>query len=293
MDHVLCLIADPAREALESDLVDALAHDLRGRVRWLAEAEAATITVARSRREIEAEVADALRGLPFDRAVLPAPLRPRRLLLCDMDSTIITVECIDELAARAGIGPQVAEVTRRTMNGEIDFAQSVQARVALLEGLAEGAIDEVLRTRVQLNPGARTLVHTMRAKGALTMLISGGFTQFTRAVRAACGFDRDRANELEIVDGRLSGRLVGPVLDGGSKLRMLQALCAERGHGPDEVVAVGDGANDLPMLHEAGLGVAFRAHPRVAAEITPSIHHGDLTAALYFQGIARKDFADV
>jgi phosphoserine phosphatase len=230
---------------------------------------------------------------PFDHAVLPASARRKRLLVSDMDSTIITIECIDELADFAGLRDEVAAVTRRAMNGELDFAAALRARVALLAGLRESAFAEVIRERLTLMPGAVTLVRTMRARaGALTALVSGGFTAFTGHVRELCGFDLDQANSLEVAGGRLTGRIVPPLRDAGTKLATLERLRVERGLEQAETLAVGDGPTTCPMIRAAGLGVAFRAHPRVRAQAPFRVDRGDLTALLYLQGYARAEFVE-
>ncbi len=208
-----------------------------------------------------------------------------------MDSTIITVECIDELADHVGLKAEVAEITRRAMNGELDFAAALRQRVALLAGLPAGTLEEVYRERVRLMPGASTCVRTMRERlGARTALVSGGFTYFTARVAEAVGFEVHEANELEIRDGRLTGRVGEPVRGREAKLAALLGLACELGLSPADAVAVGDGANDLPMLQAARLGVAFRAHPRVAAAAPLRIEHGDLTALLFLQGIPEAEF---
>jgi phosphoserine phosphatase len=291
MPAVACLIAAPDRSPLDGRLVQEAEKALAGKARWLAEAEAAEILTDTLEPDAAAAILDRLMAdLPVDRAALPLAHRRKRLLVCDMDSTIITIECIDELADFAGIKPQIAEVTRRAMNGELDFAAALCQRVALLAGLPERAIAEVIRTRLALMPGARTLVQTMRAHGAITALVSGGFTAFTRHVQGLCGFDVEEANELEIADGRLTGRLAGPLRGAAAKLEALRALRDRLGLPDALTMAVGDGANDLPMLGEAGLGVAYRAHPRVRAQAPARIEHGDLTALLYLQGYSRAEF---
>ena len=207
-----------------------------------------------------------------------------------MDSTIITIECIDELVDFAGIKPLIADVTRRAMNGELDFASALRERVAMLAGLPRMAIERVIAERLELMPGATALVRTMKANGARTALVSGGFTAFTRHVRDRCGFDLQEANELEIVDGVLTGRLLGQLRGAEAKQSALLRLRSELGLEPEATLAVGDGANDLPMLKEAGLGVAFRAHAKVRAAAPVSIEHGDLTALLFLQGFRRDEF---
>ncbi|OAN67172.1 phosphoserine phosphatase SerB [Sphingomonas sp. TDK1] len=229
----------------------------------------------------------------FDRTdvvIQPAAHREKKLLVADMDSTMITVECIDELADYAGIKPQIAEVTERAMRGELDFAEALDARVALLKGLPERAIDQCLEERVRLMPGAQALVKTMRARGAHTILVSGGFTRFAEPVGTKIGFDRRIANVLEIEDGKLTGTVTKPIVDSSTKETTLLGAMAELGLAPEQTMAVGDGANDLAMIRKAGLGVAYHAKPIVAAAAGARIDHGDLTALLYAQGIARADW---
>lgn len=290
MTLVLCLVADPARAPLEPQIVAEVARSLNGRPNWLADSAAVEIQTERPAALVGAAVAEMLAGQPMDHAVLPAQGRRKRLLISDMDSTMITVECIDELADFAGIKDQIAAVTRRAMNGEIDFPTALRSRVALLAGLPASVIQRTIDERVRLMSGAGTLVATMRANGAYAALVSGGFTGFTGHVRTLLGFDMDEANELEIEDGRLTGRLVEPLRDASTKLATLNQLIAQQMLAPEETLAVGDGANDLPMLGAAGLGVAFRAHPVVRAQARVSITHGDLTALLYLQGYASDTF---
>jgi phosphoserine phosphatase len=291
MSAIVCLIADPARAPLERPAVATLRRALAGTERWLAEAEACELRVAGSGREgIAARIAAALPDPPCDIAVLPAAARRKRLLVSDMDSTVITVECIDELADYLGVKPEVSAITRRAMNGELDFVAALRARVALLEGLPVAVFDDVFRERVKLMPGARTLVRTMRAWGARAALVSGGFVPFTDQVRAAIGFDIAQANRLETLNGRLTGRLLGPVRSPQSKLALLRQLTRVLRLRPAETLAVGDGANDLPMLAAAGLGVAFRPSPAVAARAPVTVRRGDLTALLYLQGVPKSEF---
>jgi phosphoserine phosphatase len=229
-------------------------------------------------------------GLELDAIVQPAAHREKKLLVADMDSTMITVECIDELADYAGIKPRIAEVTERAMRGELDFAAALDARVALLAGLGESAIDRCLAERVRMMPGAEALVKTMRARGALTILVSGGFTRFAEPVGARLGFDRVIANRLLIEAAALTGAVAKPIVDSTTKETTLLEAMAERGLSPDQTLAVGDGANDLAMIRKAGLGVAYHAKPIVAAAAGARIDHNDLTALLYAQGIPRAEW---
>lgn len=216
--------------------------------------------------------------------------REKKLIVADMDSTIITVECIDELADYAGIKAQIAEVTEAAMRGELDFAAALDARVALLEGLEESAIDRCLAERVRDSDGAATLIQTMRARGAKSVLVSGGFTRFADPVGARIGFDRVIANTLTIEDSRLTGGVGKPIVDAATKQATLVAEAAALGIPLSATMAIGDGANDLAMIREAGLGVAYRAKPVVAAAAGARLDHAPLSALLQAQGIARKDW---
>ena len=216
--------------------------------------------------------------------------RRKRLLVADMDSTMITVECIDELADYAGLKAEVAEVTERAMRGEIRFEEALRARVALLKDLEESAIDRCRAERVRLTPGATSLVRTMRREGALTILISGGFTRFAEPVGEEIGFERIVANRLLSEGGRLSGTVGEPIVGAQTKRNALLDALVERSLNAEESLAVGDGANDIPMLETAGLGVAFRAKPAAAAAAGARIDHGDLTALLYAQSYSRSEW---
>ncbi len=240
-------------------------------------------------------IAEELRGIlaDVDIVVQPAAHRRKKLFLADMDSTMIQQECIDELADYAGLKSHVAAITERAMRGEIAFAPALRERVALLEGLPVSVIEEVLRDRITLTPGARTLIATMRANGAHTCMVSGGFTLFTDRVAAAIGFDATRANTLTIVDGhKLAGRVAEPIFGRDGKRAALIELRQELGLKPAETMAIGDGANDMDMIAEAGLGVAYHAKPKVAAAAAARIDHADLTALLYVQGYRREEFVE-
>jgi len=235
---------------------------------------------------------DTLEGA-FDRVDLVVQsmmARPKSLLIADMDSTMITVECIDELADYAGIKPQIAAVTEAAMRGELDFVEALDARVALLAGLEETAIDRCLADRVKIMPGAIALVRTMRARGGTAILVSGGFTRFADPVGKAIGFDRVIANQLGIMDGKLDGKVARPIVDSATKESTLLAAIAELAIPPEATMAVGDGANDLAMIRRAGLGYAYHAKPVVAAAAAVRIDHNDLTALLYAQGITSSDW---
>ncbi|MBB4839552.1 phosphoserine phosphatase [Sphingomonas kyeonggiensis] len=260
-------------------------------MRWIDEGRAADLEF---RMHPDAARAALEGAFPFtDVAVQPAEGRAKKLLIADMDSTMITVECIDELADFAGIKAQVAEVTERAMRGELDFAEALDARVALLKGLSESAIEQCLRERVKLMPGAKALVRTMRARGATCVLVSGGFTRFAEPVGSEIGFHRMIANKLVIADGVLTGEVEKPIVDSATKLDTLLAVRDELGLSASDTLAVGDGANDLAMIREAGLGVAYHAKPIVAAAAGVRVDHGDLTALLYAQGIAKAEWVEV
>ncbi|MEL6978930.1 MAG: phosphoserine phosphatase SerB [Pseudomonadota bacterium] len=220
-----------------------------------------------------------------------AQASPKRLLIADMDSTMITVECIDEIANVVGVGPRVAEITEAAMRGELDFEGALKARVALLAGAPEAVLNTVWEERVRLSPGAATAVRSMGAAGARAALVSGGFTYFTERVAAACGFHQHQANTLLSENGRLTGAPGEPILGREAKLEALERVTAEGGFGPEDALAVGDGANDLAMIRRAGLGVAYRAKPVVAAEADARLDHSDLTALLYLQGRRDESFA--
>ena len=222
---------------------------------------------------------------------VPGP-RLRRLLVADMDSTIIGQECIDELADYAGIKPEIAAITERAMQGELDFAAALEERVSLLEGLEEAAIGRCLAERIRPNPGAATLVRTMRAHGAETVLVSGGFTAFVAPIAQAVGFDRFEANVLAARDGRLTGSVTGRVVDSVVKRNTLVETRLQLGLAPDETMAIGDGANDIAMIEEAGLGIAYRAKPALAAVADARLDHHGLDALLWAQGIPRRDWVE-
>jgi phosphoserine phosphatase len=234
---------------------------------------------------------DAVYGLPVDAGVQPAVGRRKRLLISDMDATIVAVECIDELADFAGLKAEIAAITEAGMRGEMDFETGLRERVRMLTGLASRDIDRCIAERVTLNAGAETLVRTMAANGAECLLVSGGFTLFVEKVAADVGFHRSHSNVLEIAEGQLTGQVLGPVFGSAQKLATLMEEAERLGLELSETLAVGDGANDLAMIEAAGLGVAYRAKPVVAARADARVEHADLTALLYFQGYAAEEFA--
>ena len=285
MSHILSLIA-PHRSGLLTGAV--LARFARhGQPRILAPGDAAEFACDTPPGPA---LADALDGDAIDAVITPAAGRRKRLLIADMDSTIVRGETLDELAVFAGMGERVAAITRRSMNGELDFAAALRERVALLRGLPLGALEQTWEG-VLLSPGAAVLVQTMRAHGAYAALVSGGFTWFTGRVAALCGFDVHRANTLLDDGAALLGTVGEPILDRGAKLSALHEFSAARGIGPGDAVAVGDGANDLDMIGAAGLGVAYHAKPIVAAAAGARVDHADLRALLYIQGYAAEEFA--
>ena len=296
MTHILTLVA-AEQQALTPKLLESLGAALRdagaatGEVTWLApEDRACDLPFAQLAAERAHDVARAtLADLQIDYHAQHTLNRRKRLLIADMDSTIVTAETLDELAGEAGLKDVIAEITARTMRGELDFAQALVERVAMLADLPESALAKTAAA-LTLSPGAATLVHTMKASGAFTALVSGGFKYFTSKVAARAGFALDLANDLAMADGRLTGELQGPILDKDGKLNALQTLSAERGLTPADAVTVGDGANDLPMLLAAGLGVAYHGKPLLREQVRAQVNHTDLRTLLFFQGYLHEEF---
>jgi phosphoserine phosphatase len=288
---VAVLLCDPARPVLDAATAEALRDAWGGgALRWLCRGVAAEFPLP-AIPDSRWTAWEGLQARGIDLCLVPAEGRRKRLLLADMDSTMIGQECIDELAAEAGVGDRVVAVTRRAMNGEIGFEGALRERVALLAGLPAAVVDRVLARRITLAPGGATLVATMRAKGARAALVSGGFTAFTGPIAARLGFHEHRANVLGVAGGLLDGTVAEPILGREAKVQALHEISARLGVTPAAVLAVGDGANDLGMLGAAGLGVALHAKPAVQAQCACRVNHGDLTALLYLQGFAQAEFA--
>jgi phosphoserine phosphatase len=289
--YVATLLTNPDRPVLDRVTVESLRNAWGGGdAVWLdpgVAAEIALPAVPANRWEVWA----GLQGIGVDLVVQRAEGRRKRLLIADMDSTMIQQECIDELADEAGVGAHVAGITARAMNGELDFEDALRERVGLLAGLPESVIAGVIRDRITLMPGGPALLATMKAQGAYAALVSGGFTAFTGAIAGVLGFDENRANTLLVASGVLTGKVADPILGRAAKVQALQEISARLGITPADAIAVGDGANDLGMLGLAGAGVALHAKPSVQAECEIRVNHGDLTALLYLQGYAREDFA--
>jgi phosphoserine phosphatase len=295
MTHVLSLIAAEAKALSISDL-DSARRALEattdcGTPEWLAPGVACDIPFAGAADDALAAVRQALADQPFDINVVAAASRRKKLLLADMDSTLIGQECVDELAAEVGLRDQVAAITERAMRGDIAFEPALRERVALLEGQTPDIVAHVLATRITLTPGAAVLVATMREHGAYTALVSGGFTQFTGTVAEKLGFHEHRANRLLEENGRFTGRAAEPVLGRAAKVLAFDELTARLALDPADVVALGDGANDAGMVERAGLGVAYRGKPALRAVANAVIDHADLTGALYLQGYHRDELA--
>ncbi|MEP2717763.1 phosphoserine phosphatase SerB [Pseudophaeobacter sp.] len=288
--YIATLLCNPAKPCIDPALVESLRNAWGGGAAlWLAPDVAAEFDLE-SLPENQWQVWEDLQGLGVDLVLQPAHNRRKKMLLADMDSTMIEQECIDELAEEAGVGTRVKEITARAMNGELDFDGALTERVGLLKDLPESVISEVLDNRITLMPGGRQLLATMKADGAYAALVSGGFTAFTARIAAELGFDENRANTLLVADGKLTGEAGRPILGREAKVEALEQITAKLSISEEDVIAVGDGANDLGMLLRAGAGVALHAKPSVAAQCEIRINHGDLTALLYIQGYARDQF---
>jgi phosphoserine phosphatase len=293
MAYVLSIIANPANPAIDADLkahVAGLAASAEPID--LAAGIACDFYIAERNDDMLAAVRAMLAETPVDLNIVARPHRRKRLLVADMDSTIIEQECIDEIADFAGRRAEISAITERAMLGELSFEAALTERVAMLKGLDVSALEETYAKHITLMPGARTLVQTMNKFGAVTALVSGGFTFFTERIAKAVGFKSAQANALLIEDSVLTGQVRRPILGRAAKQNALLRLAGQNHLRMEETLAVGDGANDLSMLERAGLGVAFRAKPAVAEAAAARIHHGDLTALLYLQGIAQSEFVE-
>lgn len=296
MECVLVLISDPAAPAVTADMVTRAQQLLPAgsAPTWLNDGVACELVFTETNSAelsgLEQALRSALEPAPIDIALLPANGRRKALLLADMDSTIIGQECIDELGALSGLGGRITDITARAMRGELAFSAALRERVGLMKGIDASSIERVIAERITFTHGGSTLVQTMRANGAYAALVSGGFDAFTAFVARETGFDEHRGNQLIIADGMLTGAVAEPILGRFAKLETLHELTARRDIATEDVVAVGDGANDLDMLSAAGLGVAFRAKPIVAEAAQIRIDHGDLTALLYLQGYHANEF---
>lgn len=288
---VATLLCNPATRCVADDLVEILRKDWGGgALRWLNPGVAAEFDLDRLPEDRDS-VWQRVQAQGVDLCLQPAVGRRKAMLLADMDSTMIEQECIDELADVAGVGPRVAAITARAMNGALDFEGALSERVGLLAGQPEAIIARVLAERITLAPGGRTLIATMKAQGAHSALVSGGFTAFTAPVARALGFDEHRANTLLVDGGHLTGAVALPILGRAAKVEALRQITTRLGITPAQAIAVGDGANDLGMLRLAGAGVALHAKPVVAAQCDLRVNHGDLTALLYLQGYSVEEFA--
>lgn len=298
LSHVATLVCNPQAPILTPALAERARSALANAapIVWLDADIAADIAFAPEDGfepvEIETALRAALDHAAVDIVVQPIEGRRKKLFVADMDSTIIGQECIDELADLVGLKSHVAAITERAMRGEIAFEPALRERVALLAGLDADVPAKVIAERITITPGAKALVRTMRANGAYTALVSGGFTVFTSRIAEAVGFDENRANRLVVENGKFAGRVEEPILGAEAKLSSIVELRDSRGLARTQTIAAGDGANDLPMLREAGLGAAFRAKPAVAAAADARIDHSDLTALLYAQGYSRDEFVE-
>ena len=292
MHNLLTLISNPATPTLTDDIVSAYAARLEGvtAVSWLSEGVAVDIFFDGDLKTAQESLTPDLLKENFDFGFQQADQRRKKLLVADMDSTIIQCECIDELADFAGLKAEVSAITEAAMQGHLDFEQTLRDRVALLAGLDASVLERVYKERVKLMPGALTLIKTMNANGAMTVLVSGGFIFFTSRIAALTGFQVNRGNTMEIKDGKLTGNVLPPIVDSTTKLDSLIEFREKAGLSNHDIMAVGDGANDIPMIEEAGLGLAYHGKAAVTEAAEIALRHADLTALLYLQGYSDNDF---
>ena len=292
--YVLTLIGNASSAPLEPAHLERVCRRLAttGETAWLAEGIACDLFLdsALSADEITEQARDALSGTAVDSVCTPAKGRRKRLLVSDMDSTVIDQECIDELGDAIGLGPQIREITAAVVSGNMSPPDALHRRLALMRGMDRHVLHSVYDERISLRAGALTLVQTMRHHGAFCILVSGGFDFFTRRIADRIGFHAHQGNKLAFEDGKLTGEVVEPILGRSAKLNALRRLCDERGLEPSEVLAVGDGANDIKMIEAAGLGVAFHGSDSLRKQANACIDHGDLTALLYIQGFCESEF---
>lgn len=296
MAHLITLITSKSKKAISDELIlkikQVIGEDFMAAV-WLAEDEAMDILLhAELNQGIKTKILSLISALPIDYMFQTDENRRKKLLIADMDSTMIGQECIDELADFVGIREKISEITERSMRGDLDFDTALRERVGLLKGMPRSALQQAYEQKISLNEGARTLVQTMKANGAYTALVSGGFTFFTGQVQKLTGFDTTRANILNFEDDKLDGTVGEPILGRQAKLEAMNEFCDMRNITLDDALAVGDGANDLAMVTKAGLGVAYHAKPIVAAKAKVAINHCDLTALLYLQGYKSSEFTN-
>jgi phosphoserine phosphatase len=296
MQNVITLVTSPEQKLDETIVNKAFIAIEKTKakvtaIKWLAENEAIDIIFdGADLEQVRLVIEKKLAEFPVDFIIQKNENRKKKMLISDMDSTIIQQECIDEIADKLGLKDKVAAITERAMNGELDFQESLRARVGLLGGLPETALTDVYETHIELMPGALELVQTMRKNDAYCVLVSGGFTFFTDKIAQRVGFDENRANILELHNGKLTGKVIEPILDKESKLEALNEIAARLGLTKDDIVAVGDGANDLPMLQNVGLGVAYHAKPIVQEQVLYKINHTGLTTLLFAQGYGKGEF---
>jgi phosphoserine phosphatase len=292
--YALTLIGNARSAPLEPVHLERVCRRLAttGEPDWLAEKEACDLFIdsSLSTHDLAEQARDALRGTAIDAVCTSTLGRRKKLLISDMDSTVIDQECIDELGDALGVGPQIREITAAAINGETSFSDALRERLALMKGMDRGLLEGVYEERISLKSGARTFVQTMRRHGAFCILVSGGFTFFTHRIAERIGFHDHQGNNLTFKDGKLTGEVMEPILGRSAKLSTLTRLCGEKGLAPCDVLAVGDGANDIEMIEAAGLGVAFHGSGSLKEHASACVDYNDLTALLYIQGYRKSEF---